>query len=303
MKRRHSGFTLIEMLAVIFFTVVVTASVATYYVQFMRSSTSLQERTRNTRRAVAILDRVARDLEGAFLMVKPEEMDPIEHPWLFLGESRDSDTGSESIKFISQSQALRASAARRSPLGQIAYVAAKSDDGDLALFRWSASGLPEELDRRLPREGDEGVLLMSEGLQRFGVRFMTEDGDWEDEWDSSTLERSGELPIAAEIEVALTNLADPEGEPIGPFKRRVLIPLRPISREELKGELSSNGGEDDGDGEEQCLTVGQCLLNPSPDMVRLFQDNPDACARDHLGEDERQFIASNCLSEVFGDDK
>ena len=80
--RSHSaaGFTLIEVLAAVFLTSIVIAVALSFFVSLSRSTEAATNRTRDGRRALAVIDRVARDLEGAYLLVKPAGIDPLEHP-------------------------------------------------------------------------------------------------------------------------------------------------------------------------------------------------------------------------------
>ena len=45
---------------------------------------------------------VARDFENVVLLTTPPEVDPLEHPWVFLGESRHSDVGADQLKFVTR---------------------------------------------------------------------------------------------------------------------------------------------------------------------------------------------------------
>ena len=71
LRRSVSGFTLIEVMAVIFLTALVLGVALDYYYDLSNASQRAMDRTREVRRATAILDRVARDLQSATLVTKP----------------------------------------------------------------------------------------------------------------------------------------------------------------------------------------------------------------------------------------
>jgi len=275
---RSGGFTLIEVLAVIFLTSVVMAFVLDFYVELSRSTTRAAALTRDIRRAATILDRVARDIEGAVLLMKAPEQDPLSHPWLFLAESRGSELGADHVKFDTFSQQVRGTAPHEGDLAVVAYLTRDSLEHGVELLRWSSSQLPEGLDRDFPLPEDEGVLLLADGLADFGMRFLREDGQMTDAWDSSTIVESGQLPMAVEIEVALSNEEGLLGEErVVSFSRTVLLPVRPIDPQELTG-TAGGGGAD-----EPILGPAECQeLCKAPDAMRdlLPQEQRDQIERD-----------------------
>ena len=105
------GFTLLEMLAVIFLMSIVLFVAIDFYLDLSRASQAATDETRTARRAVVLLDRVARDLEGAVLLKKPDEMDPMAFPWLFVADSEGADAGADSGRCEPPRLAARASAA------------------------------------------------------------------------------------------------------------------------------------------------------------------------------------------------
>jgi len=253
-----AGFTLIEVLGVMVLLSGITAVAIRGFVDLSVQSRAAADLTRDARRAAGILDRVAADLEGAFLVVKPDARDPLEHPWLFLAEARGTDIGADRVKFVASGRTPAAARAAAGDLAQMAYWTRRTAEGDLELYRWTWPRLPEGLDRRFPREGDPGVFLVADGLADFGVRLRDEAGAWTDRWDSSTVARSSQLPLAAEIEVWMADRRG--GEPVGPFVRQVLLPLRPVDlAARLAGRDPEDTGEgddeEDGTGDEDCLRV------------------------------------------------
>jgi type II secretory pathway component PulJ len=297
MTGRRGGFTLLEVLAVALLTAVVLGAALAFYVNLSRASARAQETTRDVRRAAAVLDRVARDLERVVLVQKPEEVDPLEHPWIFLGESRRGGAGSDRLKFVTRGRSPRRSASPESDLEVVAYAVregpeseaqAGAQGGSLELLRWSSTRLPDRLDREVPDDESEGALLLADGLAGFGVTFIDELGEPTVEWDSSSLVQSGQLPQAVEIEVALADRDDPEAEP-ATFRRRVILPLRPLDLEELRDPGSAVNGGSDQEGDEQAEddeASAACASGPCAGLTVCQAVN---CAQD-LGPSVNQLL-------------
>lgn len=277
----RAGFTLIEVLGVLLLMTLVFGVALDTYVDLSLQTRAASSFTRDVRRATALLDRVGADLAAAALATKPEGRDPLEHPWLFLAEARAGDVGADRLKFVTFGRPPIASASHASDLAQVALLTEANADGSLDLLRWSHPHLPEALDRRLPRADDPGVLLLAEGLERFGVRFLDEQGEWSDAWDSSALARASQLPLAVEIEVWWA------GEPpAGPYTRRVVLPLRPFDLEaRLTGNAPGTNGEQDEDDDEKdeaCLRVRDCVDVRAlpPDLMNIVFELMDRCLSD-----------------------
>jgi len=289
--RLPGGFTLFEVLAVVFVTALVLGFATDYYIDLSRASNRASENTRDIRRATAILDRMARDFEGTLLLLKPDEAtDPNDHPWLFFAEARHSESGADHVKFITTNFQPRRSGEHESDLSMVAYTLRHDEEEDgYRLFRWSTLQLPDGLDRSFPAEDDEGNVLFAEGLADFGLTFYSEGGQDSDTWDSTTIVESGTLPESVEITVALLDPDDPDADPEDavPYSRRVRLPVRPMNIALLiNPELATAGdgaddGDEDGEGEEGKggknagnagnLTVTDCL-----DIAALADEFRDA---------------------------
>ena len=295
MRRPDAGFTLIEMLVVVLFTGLVLGFAANFYLDISVASRAALDRTVGLRRATTVLDRVSRDLEAAVLVKKPEDVDPLEHPWLFLAEASGRGSGADRIKFQARNHRPRAALGHESDLVVIAYWLAPSEDGQaLELLRWTSPQLPESLDRSFPRRDDPGVELLASHVAAFGVRLEDDTGSWSDTWDSSTLVRSGQLPVAAEVSLALLPAEPPAEEeleavaPPVPYTRPVLFALRPLDLEETLGGEAQGEGE----GEQACFTVNECVSRnqeavdqyrarfPDIDIEGLLQSFGDDCWKD-----------------------
>jgi hypothetical protein len=257
-----------EMMLVVLLTGIVMTAAMRIYSRISRGGQAVVEATREVRQATALVDRIAREIEGSVLVTRPDGVDPLAHPWLFLGESRSGALGAERLKFATRSHRVVPEDAAASDLAVVAYWLAPAEGDGFDLLRWASPHLPESLDRDFPRRDDDGVQVFAEGVSDFGFRFQDEDGVWEEDWDSSTLSRSNQLPSTVDVRVSLLDAEAETGEEAAIFERRVRVALRPLDLEEaLSGaEGSSSDGEDedgDEDGEEEeetaCVTVGQCI--------------------------------------------
>lgn len=229
----NSGFTLMEVMAAIFLTSIVTAFAVSFYINISDSNTRATQMMRQGIRATAILNRLSRDLDGTSLVVKAEEEDPLDHPWYFVAESDMAFDGSDRIRFISRNHTPGASSTHTSDLIQIAYQVVPEEDGSLSLYRWTLPSLPESYEPSFPSVEEEGNFIVAEGIESLFLQFMTESGEWVPSWDSTQVERSGQLPIAILIDLIML----PEGtdweeerdeESRGRFTRQLNLRNRPL---------------------------------------------------------------------------
>jgi prepilin-type N-terminal cleavage/methylation domain-containing protein len=260
-RRRAQGFTLLEVLAVLFLTALVIGAALDSYVNLSNQSAHASEVTREMRRATGLLDRVARELERTLLVEKPPETDPLAHPWLFVAESRLASGGADRVKFVARQPA--AGSRQQAPeLAMVAFMLREAEDGEAyELLRWSRPGLPEGLDRDFPLPDDPGTLVLARGLHHFALRFLDENGEWLPEWDSSQLIDSSTLPLAVEVEVAMEPLDEllPEEARAHLYRRRVALPVRPLDLVALfDPEGGADGAGEEGDCDESLL-VRDCI--------------------------------------------
>lgn len=305
-RRARAAFTLIEMLAVVFLMSVVLLGAVRFYFDLSNAGIAATDQTRRSRRAAALLDRVARDLRAAYLVVKPEEVDPLDHPWIFLAEEGDPDVGADRLKFVKYGDRARGSESKAWGFEMVAYRLRASEDGSYELLRWSSPHLPESLDRGIPEDESEGAQVLASGLAGFGVMLAGDEGEWKAYWDSSTLTDSSNLPQRAEIRLAL---AEGGGGPaqaaaFAPataerdlewFTEQVALPMRPVDLEALlQGQGAAEGQEED----PECITVAECrnALLASPDVrvgpaiIERLAEQPDVCVEDVF----QSFDVSEC---------
>jgi prepilin-type N-terminal cleavage/methylation domain-containing protein len=275
---RRAGFTLIEVLAVVLLTSVVIGVALDHYVNLSRATQHATASTREVRRAAAILDRVARDLESVVLVAKEPETDPLEHPWIFLGESQHSEAGADHLKFVTRGRRPRASQRHESDLEQVVYALRRARENSFELMRWSSPQLSDGLDRSLPDDESDGAVLLAEDIASFGVNFIDALGERTSSWDSSQLIESSELPVAVEIEIALLDPgAMSEREPVR-YRRRVVLPVAPLDLQELLDPLALVSGgpgtpeeqelaAQDNEGLDDSSGSAECLASPCAGMT------------------------------------
>ena len=118
-RAAEAAFTLLEMLFVVLVSGIVLTFAANFYVDLSYASSAALASSVELRRATSVLDRVARDLEGATLVKTPEGQDPLlESPWLFLAEGRGTD-GADRLRFQSRNHRPRSGAGHESDLVEI----------------------------------------------------------------------------------------------------------------------------------------------------------------------------------------
>lgn len=274
-----AGFTLLEVLAVVMLTTIVVSAVLNHYVNLNRASQRATTQTQKVRRSAALLDRVARDLEGAVLITKPEEVDPLYHPWRFLAESARDTRGADQLMFVSRGRRPRDSA-HESDLEVVAYALRPEETGEgYALMRWASPRLEDALETEIPSEESEGALLLADGIGDFGVTFVDSLGETLETWDSSTIEQSSTLPLAAEIHVAFLDGSAASDDVLDDFdergyRRTVVLPVRELDLVELLDPLSLVSGGP-GNPDEQAeraegsdsMATAQCLASPCGNMT------------------------------------
>ncbi len=287
---RRSGFTLIEVLAAVFLTAVVMTVAIAFFVTLSDSTDAAARKARQGRLALAVVDRIARDLEGAYLLTAPRGVDPLFHPWIFIAQNEEGESASDRVQFVTRSHRPRNPLGHGSDLAVITYLLHPADDAlGFELLRAVRPGVPDEAEHDFLPAGDELFRVVAEHIDHFGLRFMSEDFEWHDEWDSSQLEQAGELPRAAEIELAfldvnpddleaaddldgLARLGPSEGAgETTPYTRRVALPMRAIDLAAMLDEAAADA-------------FGQELAEAEAEQAA----EKEAAATEGGGDDERE---------------
>jgi len=301
--RGRGAFSLIEIMAVVLLTATVLIAAVNIYLPLAPSTAEAADATRTQRRAVLILDRIARDLEGTVLLTRPEEVDPLSWPWLFLAEATPGRDAADRLKLDARSFLRAEEEGEHGDLAVVSWWLAPGEGDALQLLRASRPTLPEGLDRSFPRRDDPGVRVVADDVVRFGIRFLDEEGGWVEAWDSSTLAFSNRLPQAAEIALALLpeDLERPADE-ARVHLRRVRLPLRPLDlaalREGGDGEAEGEEDEEEEDGDEQtaCVTVAQCRAQNPQAFDAFLSSRPDPAAAAAVLES----LSGQCFSDAAG---
>lgn len=262
------GFTLLEVLAVVLLTSMVIGVALNQYVNLSRATVRASSHSAGVRRAVALLDRIARDFESAILVATPPETDPFDQRWIFSGEQRYSELGADQLKFITRAHRPRSSAGHESDLETVVYCLRNAEDGETYdLLRWSSPQLPEAGSdlRDLPCD-EADARLLADRLYDFGVVFLDEYDDVTRQWDSSQLVDSSQLPQAVRIEVAFADdlpNKDPFADAPRTYQRTVPIRVHPLDMEELGDPTSPiNGGTGEEDLDDEEDAGGPCEQSP-----------------------------------------
>ncbi|MGH0034842.1 MAG: type II secretion system protein GspJ [Myxococcota bacterium] len=299
MRRARGGFTLIEVLAATLLTTGVVAGASTYFMQISEATDRATRRTAEVRHATAILDRVARDLEGAYLVMRgtQAEADAAPHPWIFLAEEQRAGDGADRLRFAVLNHVPRTNSGHSADLATVSYALQASEEVGYALWRWVEPGLRAERLRELPADDRRGAVL-ADGLAGFSARFLSDEGDWRSTWDSTAAAEADRLPVAAELTVALLDRdaweLDGEEVPGEAFTRTVLLPVRPVdlSSDTQDGDSIDTDGDGIPDSEDGDID-GDGIPNASDDDIDGdgIPNDEDASPRggDESLEDEDAF--------------
>ncbi len=272
MKKRLAAFTLIEVLAVVLLTGLVIGIALNFYIDLSHASNRASEQTRGTRRAASLLDRMARDFSGVVFLKKPDALDPLAHPWIFLAESRGSEFGADRVKFVMRNHDPQRTALPESDLAVVSYVLRRSESGGLELWRSETPRLPEALDREFPVVGSEGNALLADDIAAFGMVFLDSALKPQSTWDSSTVAKASELPAGVEIRLAMQEPGQKLSiDQLKVHRRRVMFVVRPLNLEAMLGNEPGTSEEDLAK-----KTVCDCLdcvaLSANPSTAQLLKE-------------------------------
>ena len=304
-----AAFTLIEVLAAVFLTALVMSVAISFFVNLSDSTDAAAQKTREGRRALAVLDRVARDLEGAYLVSKPPALDPLSHPWSFIAESQLGDSASDRVRFVSRSHRPRNRLDHGSDLATVNYILDPAEDAPgFNLLRSVSPGLPSEDDVEFSPGSDDDFMVVAESVRHFGLYFMGRDLEWHEAWDSTQLEQSSALPRAAKIEIAYLpkdasevddfddfGLGDLEEEETQVYTRQIRLPMEPVDLAAILARASN--GEDgvvEGEDEDE-----EDSGDDEPDLPGDSQDQQPGLSEDLDALDLLKDIKSLGLPDDF----
>jgi len=273
---RAAGFTLLEILATVLISTFVILAAISGYVNTTRQSERITALMRDRLTALAVLDRVAREIEGAVLIVKPPELDPISHPWFFRAESNSLD-GADRLRFVSRGRRSAGLEGPSSDVSEIAFFVESGEDDTVNLYQWVSPTAPTSTSFDYPDSGDEASLVLATGVRAFGFRFLDREGEWIDEWDSTSPAQGNELPAQVEIRLVMPpvdDLIETDGYDDGYddeagtlYVRRVVLPQRPF---DLAKALTGTGDEQDASDCSGGLTLAGCIALDSEWHTQLL---------------------------------
>jgi prepilin-type N-terminal cleavage/methylation domain-containing protein len=293
----RAGFTLIEVLAVVLLTGVVVGVALNFYLDLSRASNRAADVTRETRRTAAVLDRMVLDLENVVFLHRPDTVDPLAHPWIFLAESRSSGLGADRVKFVTHVHDPRRSAVPESDLAVVTYMLRRGQEGGLELWRSETPGLPDGLDRNFPAAGSPGEALFADGIGAFGLSFRDSQLQEKTSWDSSSLVDQSELPAIVEIRLAMTEPGtQPPLEELTIQHRWVRLPVRPL---DLKAMFEASKNQAKADAPKTVCDCIDCVaLSENPSAATLLQaigSKPASVGLRLLPANLRQQVNPECL--------
>lgn len=278
----HGGFTLIEVLSAVVLSSIVIATAVAFQINLGNAMKSSRERLRTERHAVALLDRIARDLRGAYFITPSEGGDQRAHPWVFRTEQHfgTDDSPADALKFVTRNYVSPGLDEHSSDLAVVAYYLSPMPDAPaFELVRWRSTHMPIAYEPDFPELDDPDVQVMGEGIAMFGITLIDDTGAELPFWDGVRLGSRAGLPNAVRLEIVMADPValeearfeaepgddfEPEidfdsGEAHRIFSKLVVLPLRPLDwaflESDLEVDLAGLGGqaiagEDGEDGDE-----------------------------------------------------
>ena len=216
-KRNRPGFTLIEVMAAVLLSAIVITIAVGFQINLGSAMESSRERLRTQRQAVALLDRISRDLASTYFIAPSAKVKPGVNPWIFLtGRDFVSEGKSDKIKFITRNYKPQRLDGHASDLAVVAYyLAEEADRPGYKLMRWRETHMPMQYDPSFPAEDNPDADVIGENIASFTVSMIDRNGLEVPAWDSSRNQRNNVLPMAVWIEISMltSRETDPEFDP------------------------------------------------------------------------------------------
>lgn len=308
-RRGRHGFTMIEVMAAILLTSIVISVAVAFQINLGAATMAARERLRTQRQAIALLDRIARDLAGAYFIASPANASGGSNPWIFLSARHFTEEGnSDAIKFITRNYRPQGLDGHHSDLAVVAYYLKPVEDGSgYQLMRWRRTHMPQVYDPRFPELDDPDADIIGENLASFALSMIDETGEEHPEWDSRGKQGRQSLPVGVTIEIAMLDPnqiasdadandferdqndlddfdTDEEAElQTNTYSKTVILPLRPLDWTFLESEARAAAGATDSDeqGEEEKEDVdeadddGDEFNDDSDEGFDSFNFNPE----------------------------
>ncbi len=298
-SRTSQGFTLIEVVAAFFMTVVILAFVTGIFVENGRQREAATSLMRERLSAIAALDLIGADFAGAlFLVPGDEEEEPDAYPWRFIG-TEPGEFGSTSFRFVTQAGPRANAAEGSSAWIEVAYFLAQDEDGKTVLWRWRSPRPPSEAAREFPGPDSPGSMRVAVDIAAFGVRWLDFEGSWQDEWDSTFAPPEQAMPDAVEISIQMMRPArsgeaeeNPEASELPGLlqTRRVALVMQPL---DVAAIIALGQDEEE---TLDCVTVDQCLAKGDSSWYQELL--ADSCGGDDRLCEVLRDSAKTCWSTI-----
>ena len=198
--RRH-GFTLIEILLAMAIFTVLLALTGTLVVQTLRAGEYLETAGADQRLASALLDRIGSDVRSSILLGTDD-------PPNFTASAPSPSGGfgqDVRLDLVTLADAQPDEQGRSADSCEAGWLC-RTQDG----MRWSLYRREQAMVDAHPTQGGE-LLLLTDRLAGFTLRYTRDGQAWKDSWDSH---QEGRLPWA--VKVSFTLLPAPDARPEGP---------------------------------------------------------------------------------------
>jgi len=279
----RAGFTLIEVMAAVLLSGIVMSIAVSFQINLGSATNAARERLRTQRQAVALLDRLARDLASTYFIAPSERVKDGVNPWVFVtGRDFVGDDKSDKIKFITRNYQPQSLDGHASDLAVVAYYLTEElDRPGYRLMRWRDTHMPEVYDPSFPAEDSPQADIIGENLASFSLSLIDSGGGEVSDWNAMSKRGAESLPVAVNIEISMLNQYeidlnyDPDGfdnqvddfedleiddEPDSGrvvYSKLVILPLRPLdwsflesqARTALGGDAPDGADDDDDDDE------------------------------------------------------
>ncbi|MCP5045483.1 MAG: prepilin-type N-terminal cleavage/methylation domain-containing protein [bacterium] len=262
----QAAFTLIELMAAVLLTSIVVSIAVAFQINLGSVTEGARENLRTDRQAVALLDRMSRDIAGAYFIIPGEGPRKATHPWVFVTtrDFAEEDGKSDGLKFITRNYQPQDLDGHASDLAVVAYfLNPKEDAPGFEMLRWRHSHMPQTYDGSFPHPDNPLVDVVGDGIWSFGVSMIDRDGTEVPEWNSGRAGKRGGLPMAVRLEISMVDPSwleeeyDPEFDQFEPeeepevFSKLIGLPLRALDWTFLEKEVQAAGaGKTGADGDE-----------------------------------------------------
>ena len=216
-KSSRVGFTLIEVMAAVVLSAIVMSIAVSFQINLGSAMDAARERLRTQRQAVALLDRLARDLASTYFIAPSERVKAGVNPWVFVtGRDFAADDKSDKIKFITRNYQPQNLDRHASDLAVVAYYLTEElDRPGYRLMRWRDTHMPEAYDPSFPAEDSPQSDIIGENLASFTLSLIDSGGAEVPDWNAMRKRGAKSLPVAVKIEISMLNQneIDPNYDP------------------------------------------------------------------------------------------